>query len=144
MINYWYLMKANPYGAGFPRFGEVDIVCGGPPCQGFSKLNRHKGTDESATKVNFIIYKSFNIINNFILIINIIIFLQRQYSQDFFDVALYFEPKYIVFENVAAFISEDNGGYIQQVVASLLKKRYQVRFTVMRAAAFGVPQKRHR
>jgi site-specific DNA-cytosine methylase len=34
-----------------PQPGDVDLIVGGPPCQGFSRMNRHTGSDRSAQKV---------------------------------------------------------------------------------------------
>lgn len=35
---------------GYPRPGEVDVLCGGPPCQGFSSNNPFRSVDDSRNK----------------------------------------------------------------------------------------------
>ena len=37
-----------------PKKGEVELLCGGPPCQGFSHMNVFKETDESKFKQSLI------------------------------------------------------------------------------------------
>lgn len=37
--------------ARVPRKGELDLIAGGPPCQGFSKMNRFPKSDNSQRKV---------------------------------------------------------------------------------------------
>lgn len=37
-----------------PTPGEVDLIVGGPPCQGFSQLNRFKLSKNSQFKVSFL------------------------------------------------------------------------------------------
>ena len=32
-------------GQSLPRKGQVEVLCGGPPCQGFTGLNRHWDQD---------------------------------------------------------------------------------------------------
>lgn len=69
---------------------------------------------------------------------------QRQSTNDFFDICLYLKPRYIIFENVAAFATNQGGANMQAALAGLVKSSYQVRFGVLRAGAHGVPQNRNR
>ena len=45
-------------GQRLPQKGDVEMLCGGPPCQGFSGMNRFNSRDYSKFKV------SADIINN--------------------------------------------------------------------------------
>ena len=36
-----------------PQKGDVELLCGGPPCQGFSNLNRYKDGVYSKFQVHF-------------------------------------------------------------------------------------------
>ena len=38
-------------GQRLPKKGEVDLLCGGPPCQGFSGMNRFNHREYSKFKV---------------------------------------------------------------------------------------------
>jgi DNA (cytosine-5)-methyltransferase 1 len=62
----------------------------------------------------------------------------------FFDVCDFLKPRYILFENVAAFTIENKGVNMETAIAKLVRSSYQVRFGVLRAAAHGVPQNRQR
>lgn len=41
----------NEKGQALPQKGEVDLICGGPPCQGFSGMNRFNSRQYSQFKV---------------------------------------------------------------------------------------------
>jgi len=41
----------NAAGQRLPMKGEVDLLCGGPPCQGFSGMNRFNSREYSRFKV---------------------------------------------------------------------------------------------
>ena len=41
-------------GQRLPRKGEVELLCGGPPCQGFSEMNRFKDGEYSSFKNSLI------------------------------------------------------------------------------------------
>jgi site-specific DNA-cytosine methylase len=59
-------------------------------------------------------------------------------------VCLYIKPRYILFENVAAFTTDNEGANMQKALSMLVNNGYQVRFNVLRAMAYGIPQNRHR
>ena len=43
--------KTNAAGQRLPMRGDVDLLCGGPPCQGFSGMNRFNSREYSRFKV---------------------------------------------------------------------------------------------
>jgi len=43
--------EKNASGQRLPMRGEVDLLCGGPPCQGFSGMNRFNSREYSRFKV---------------------------------------------------------------------------------------------
>jgi site-specific DNA-cytosine methylase len=59
-------------------------------------------------------------------------------------VCLYLRPRFILFENVAAFATDNDGNNLQMSLALLVSNGYQVRFKILRSAAHGVPQTRQR
>ena len=42
----------NSMGQKLPQKGEVELLCGGPPCQGFSGMNRFNSREYSMFKVS--------------------------------------------------------------------------------------------
>ncbi|GAA5884403.1 hypothetical protein JCM3774_001514 [Rhodotorula dairenensis] len=106
-----------------PKPGSLFSIAGGSPCQGFSQANRYKKTDDTRTFEPFVFL-------NF--------------------VALY-RPLHVVFENVATFTrhalpkpGSERGSFFKLFVSVLLGLGYQLRWQVVDAAGFGVPQSRRR
>jgi len=96
--------------------GKVDVVIGGPPCQGFSQKGQRK---------------SINDPRNFLF-------------RYFFEVVKYVKPNFFVIENVPNILTAENG-YFKQEIAELFNGiGYAINSTVLNAADYGVPQNRHR
>ncbi|KAL8255048.1 hypothetical protein R6Q59_033269 [Mikania micrantha] len=101
-----------------PRPGQVDFINGGPPCQGFSGMNRFNQSTWSKVQCEMILA--------------------------FLSFAEYFRPKFFLLENVRNFVSFNKGQTFRLALASLLEMGYQVRFGILEAGAFGVSQSRKR
>ncbi|XP_050379658.1 DNA (cytosine-5)-methyltransferase 1-like [Argentina anserina] len=101
-----------------PLPGQVDFINGGPPCQGFSGMNRFNTGTWSKVQCEMILA--------------------------FLSFADYFRPKYFLLENVRNFVSFNKGQTFRLTVASLLEMGYQVRFGILEAGAYGVSQSRKR
>lgn len=98
----------------------VDVIIGGPPCQGFSlaNKNRNKVVEDPRNKLFY------------------------QYLQ-FVE---WFNPKVFVMENVKGLLSINGGDTIKTIV-DLFKKvnnGYIVDYKILRASDYGVPQTRER
>jgi DNA (cytosine-5)-methyltransferase 1 len=96
---------------------DVDVVLGGPPCQGFS-INAPIRSDKDPRNHLF-----------------------RHY------VRLVLEglrPKFVVMENVPGLVSLDGGKTLDDVRLSFEKAGYRVAFKILNAAHYGVPQERWR
>lgn len=94
--------------------GGVDLVCGGPPCQGFSMANRQRIIDDPR--------------NN----------LYKAYLQFLHNV----RPKFFVMENVkgmAQRVPEIKEDFIKYLGAD-----YKIDYRLLKAQDFGVPQNRER
>lgn len=104
--------------SSLPRPGEVDFINGGPPCQGFSGMNRFNHGTWSKVQCEMILA--------------------------FLSFAEYFRPKYFLLENVRNFVSFNKGQTFRLAIASLLEMGYQVRFGILDAGAYGVSQSRKR
>ncbi|XP_045819447.1 DNA (cytosine-5)-methyltransferase 1-like isoform X1 [Trifolium pratense] len=104
--------------SSLPLPGQVDFINGGPPCQGFSGMNRFNTSTWSKVQCEMILA--------------------------FLSFADYFRPKYFLLENVRNFVSFNKGQTFRLTLASLLEMGYQVRFGILEAGAFGVSQSRKR
>jgi len=94
----------------------IDIVMGGPPCQGFSQKGKRLSLKDS---------------RNFLF-------------QQFVKFVKEFSPKYFVLENVPNIITTANGFFKNQIIDSFNKLGYEVCCDVLKASDFGVPQDRRR
>lgn len=101
----------------FGDLKDIDVIIGGPPCQGFSAANRYKTEgDDPRNKLFFEFVK-------------------------FVDLA---EPKAIVIENVRGIVTNNNG-YAKDRIYEIFESRgYVVNHMILNAADYGVPQKRQR
>lgn len=102
--------------------GKIDLVAGGPPCQGFSFAGRRNADDPRN-----------NLKNEYLEIVDIV------------------RPKFLVFENVkgftAKFKGEESPTHSEQVVEQLERLSwggYHTFSSVIAASIFGVPQPRQR
>jgi DNA (cytosine-5)-methyltransferase 1 len=98
-------------------FDEIDIIVGGPPCQGFSALNRQqKLEDDPRNKLFF----------------------------QFLRFVKELKPKAIMIENVRQILTQKDG-YARKQICSLLEEMgYNVDYKILDASDYGVPQKRMR
>lgn len=94
---------------------EVDVIIGGPPCQGFS-LSGKRMLDDPRN----ILYKSF------------------------VDIVKELKPKFFVMENVLGLIRLFNGKVKEEVLNDFTEIGYNVEMQVLSAEEYGVPQQRKR
>lgn len=94
----------------------VNMIIGGPPCQGFSNKGKKKGLEDPR---NFL-FREY------------LAFVER------------LQPKVFVIENVKTLLSASNGWFRKEILSSISKLGYQVDFGVLNASCFGVPQARER
>ncbi|CAN1814165.1 DNA (cytosine-5)-methyltransferase 1 [Linum perenne] len=103
-----------------PLPGSVDVICGGPPCQGISGFNRFRNTEDP-----------LNDEKNKQLIV-------------YMDVVKYLRPKYVLMENVVDILKFANGYLGRYAVGRLIEMNYQTRIGMLAAGAYGLPQFRMR
>ena len=94
---------------------NVDVIIGGPPCQGFSVAGKRIVEDKRNK-----LYKSF------------------------VDFVMCFRPKAFVMENVPNILSIGGGVVRDSILKDFEKLGYTVNVQVMTASDFGVPQNRRR
>ncbi|GJE87065.1 BAH and Dcm domain-containing protein [Phanerochaete sordida] len=113
-----------------PKPGDVDFICGGPPCQSFSGANRLKKIDDIRTT----------------LVCNMLSYVE------------FYRPKYFLLENVTGLLilplkAEQRGqmmvggiamGVVKFIFRTLVSLGYQVHCKVLQAAQYGAPQARER
>ncbi|XP_060803321.1 DNA (cytosine-5)-methyltransferase PliMCI isoform X2 [Amyelois transitella] len=105
-------------GLRLPRPGEVELLCGGPPCQGFSGMNRFNSRE----------YSNFK---------NSLVATYLSYCD-------FYRPKYFILENVRNFVAFKKGMVLKLTLRALLDMGYQCTFGILQAGHYGVPQTRRR
>lgn len=98
--------------------GKVDIIVGGPPCQGFSICGKRNPKDE-----------------------------RNKLYQHFLRCVRLVEPHTVVMENVRGLLSmkaEDNEFVISKIMRDFVSLGYFVSYKVLTASDFGVAQNRQR
>lgn len=96
--------------------GTIDVVIGGPPCQGFSQKGQRKTIHDERN------------------------FLFKYYV----SVVELVKPKYFVMENVPNLLTAE-GGYFRHEIEELFNKLgYSLEYGVLNASDYGIPQNRRR
>jgi len=117
------------------RPGDIDVIVGGPPCQGFSTVGRvmigslvRKGMRTGRSKnPRFIDDPRNNLYKSFVKFVK------------------HFKPKAVVMENVPGMMSYKDGDVADQIRKDLVACGYtNTQFQILNAENFGVPQKRRR
>lgn len=86
--------------SSLPGPGQVDFLCGGPPCQGYSGMNRfNKG--------------------NWSMVQNSMVMAYLSYAD-------FYRPRYFLLENVRNFVSHNKSFTFRLTLRSLLDMGYQV------------------
>lgn len=116
--------------------GDLDVMIGGPPCQGFSQLRRNE-VREKGKIVKFAGYSQLaeDPRNDLVL--------------RYLEVAEALQPKFLVIENVPQMLNhgfEGRLGKLSETVIRMLEKDlgYKVEVAVLNCADYGVPQLRER
>ncbi|XP_059646442.1 putative DNA (cytosine-5)-methyltransferase CMT1 [Cornus florida] len=103
-----------------PLPGDVDCICGGPPCQGISGFNRFRDqTDPLKDPKNH----------------QVVVFM---------DIIEFLKPKYILMENVCDILKYAGGALVSYAIGRLVSMNYQARLGIMAAGSYGVAQCRMR
>jgi DNA (cytosine-5)-methyltransferase 1 len=96
--------------------GELDLLAGGPPCQGFSVNAPIRCTSDERNHL-FLDYLKF---------------------------VEAFNPKVVLIENVPGMVSFEKGETVSAILASLKRLGYDATVRILFAAHYGVPQMRWR
>lgn len=94
---------------------KIDVICGGPPCQGFSTIGQNNEKD----------------LRNFLFL-------------EFVRVVKDINPDYIILENVTGILSRKNENTLNNIVNSFADIGYSIDIRVLSAHHYGVSSKRRR
>jgi len=94
---------------------KIDVIIGGPPCQGFSIAGKRIIEDE-----------------------------RNQLYKSFVSFVKYFQPKVFLLENVPNITAIGKGAIKEQIISDFNKLGYAVKCQILLAANFSVPQNRKR
>lgn len=94
---------------------NIDIIIGGPPCQGFSVAGKRKITD-----------------------------LRNSLPYEYIRFVKDLQPKAFIMENVKGILSLDNGKIFSSIVENLTLAGYKVKYKLIDISKFAVPQLRER
>lgn len=100
------------------QYGSVDVIFGGPPCQGFSMAGKRDNKDP-----------------------------RNSLFMDYLRFVKAFQPKYFVMENVPGILTmkTENGEFVRDIIVSeFYKIGYNIKWNKLYAPDYGVPQKRRR
>jgi len=97
------------------RLGDIDILVGGPPCQGHSDFNNHTRREDGRNALPLKMVRFAELLT----------------------------PKHIVLENVRGIV-HDRGGVFQNVREHLEDLGYHTAERLLKAEIYGVPQRRWR
>ncbi|MDD3416224.1 MAG: DNA cytosine methyltransferase [Lachnospiraceae bacterium] len=96
--------------------GKIDVIIGGPPCQGFSQKGQRKTIHD---KRNFLF-------KYYVAVVELV------------------KPKYFVMENVPNLLTAENGFFFKEIEELFNQMGYSLEHGVMNASDYGVPQNRRR
>lgn len=96
--------------------GELDLLAGCPPCQGFSRMKTRNGTVAMRDRRNALVFEFLRLVDGL-------------------------KPKTILLENVPGLVRHWR---FKKLLKALAELGYQCSFEVRNAAEYGVPQRRRR
>jgi len=99
-------------------FEPIDVIIGGPPCQGFSSLRPFRSSTDDDPRNS--LFEQFALYVNF------------------------FRPACFVMENVVGLLTHERGTTIESIQDCFYGIGYDTEWKILNAANFGVPQKRER
>ena len=95
--------------------GKIDGIIGGPPCQGYSTV----GTRDINDPRNHLYIEYCRVVEKV-------------------------QPEFFLIENVRGLLTLGNGMFKKDIIERFSKLGYNVKFKLLNAADYGIPQNRHR
>lgn len=98
--------------------GDVDVIIGGPPCQGFSSIRPFRSSADDDPR--------------------------NSLFEEFASYVNFFRPRALVLENVVGLATYEKGETIERIVETFSDLGYDCDWRILNASNYGVPQKRER
>jgi DNA (cytosine-5)-methyltransferase 1 len=95
--------------------GEIDVLIGGPPCQGFSTAGPRFWDDPRN-----------HLLKQYVRALDII------------------QPKWFLMENVEGLLTANSGEYIKETIKAFVKLGYSIRLEKVYSQEYSIPQRRKR
>lgn len=95
--------------------GELSLIAGGPPCQGFSLAGSRLNSDP-----------------------------RNQMFKEFVRIVEGLQPEVFLFENVSGILSMSGGIVVKAIISEFIRIGYKCEYRLLNAADYGVPQARPR
>lgn len=137
--------KTNSLGQKLPQKGDVEMLCGGPPCQGFSGMNRFNSRTYSKFKNSLVVSYlrwvfsgrlvwplSVDAVGFFSLTVRSCSLKRHVFSP--FSYCDYYRPKFFLLENVRNFVSFKNSMVLKLTLRCLVRMGYQCTFGVLQVS----------
>ena len=102
---------------------EIDVLVGGPPCQGFSTIGKRISSDPNKRNEKD---PRNTLFKEYIRILN------------------YIKPKFFLMENVEGLLTREKGAIFEEIKKTFAETGYEFNCIVLNAADYGVPQIRNR
>ena len=103
-------------GHEYPKRGDFNVLCGGPPCQGFCGINRHRHIDDDRNSLVEVFLRCVAVL----------------------------QPKVVIMENVNGILSLEDGSAIKDAILYLKELGYSAELNIVQTGSYGVPQSRWR
>ncbi len=97
------------------KVGELDILIGGPPCQGFSTAGLRFWDDPRN-----------HLLKSYVSALSVIL------------------PKWFIMENVEGLLTSNKGTYIYEAIKAFIEIGYLIRLEKIYSQEYGIPQRRKR
>ena len=98
--------------------GDIHVILGGPPCQGFSSIRPFRSSHEDDPR--------------------------NSLFEEYASFVNYFRPAVFVLENVVGLATHRNGNTIEMMEECFRALGYTTEWRILNAAHYGIPQKRER
>lgn len=102
---------------------DVDVLIGGPPCQGFSTIGKRISSDPKKRNEKDP---------------------RNTLFREYIRVLEHLQPKIFLMENVKGILTRDKGRIFSEIQQTFKETGYEFNYVVLNAADFGVPQIRNR